>query len=97
MRNVIRIMLILAFLSPVMPAAARTPTDLLGSTPTAAVADAPVTLSDATSFEAPLTSEVAAAEIAAARQELASAVSAEKFLNGAVTVVAAAILLVIAF
>ncbi len=52
----------------------------------AQVADSPVSLSDAQSFEAPLLSEVSHAEIADARRAMASAVSAEKFIDGVKTV-----------
>lgn len=52
----------------------------------AQVADSPVSLSDAQSFEAPLLSEVSHVEIADARRAMASAVSAEKFIDGVKTV-----------
>lgn len=84
--------------TPPAQAAQTTPANLFGSAPPAvAVADAPVTLADARSFDAPLASEIDDGEIADARRELASAVSAGKFLDGAATVVAAAILLAIVF
>lgn len=49
-------------------------------------ADSPASLSAAQSFEAPLLSEVSHAEIADARRAMASAVSAEKFIDGVKTV-----------
>jgi len=58
------------------------------------VADSPVTLADARSFDAPAESpEITLAEITAARQRLASAVSAEKFIDGAEAVLLVVILL----
>lgn len=81
-----------------MPAMAQTPRDLLSApSPTSVVADMPVGLADAQSFEAPLVSEIDDGEIADARREMASAVSAEKFLDGAATVLAGAILLAVMF
>ncbi len=52
----------------------------------AATADTPVALIDAQSFEAPLVSEIGAGEIADAGREMASAVSAGKFLDGGAAV-----------
>jgi len=48
-------------------------------------ADSPVILSDAQSFEASLSSEMSYVEIADARRAMASAVSAEKFIDGVKT------------
>lgn len=105
MRNTIRVLLVSVFLfSAPLTASAGTPTDLLGvpknllGTPRmVAVADTPVVLSDAQSFEAPLVLEIDDDEIAVARQELVNAVSAEKFLDGAVAVLVAGLLLAIVF
>lgn len=76
-------------LSPPPPAAAQAPGDLL----TPAAADGPVTLADAGSFEAPPAPEIALAEVADARKELASAVSAGRFADGFSAALAAALLL----
>ena len=105
MRNAICALLVSVFLfSAPLTALAGTPTDLLGvprnllGTPRrVAVADTPVVLSDAPSFDAPLISEIDDDEIAEARQELVNAVSAEKFLDGAVAVLVAGLLLAIVF
>lgn len=91
-------------LSAPLAASAQTPTDLLGTQPPrnllgapSLVADAPVTLADATSFEAPLVSEIDDGEITDARRELASAVSAGKYLAGARAVLAGALILAFVF
>lgn len=95
MKKSVCTMILVALLSVPSVASAQTPRNLLAA-PTA-VADGPVTLSDARSFDAPLASEIDDAEIADARREMASAVSAGKFLDGAATIVVAALLLAILF
>ncbi len=96
MRKSICVLLSVLLLSAV-PAMAQTPRDLLAAPAHTYVADMPVGLADAQSFEAPLVSEIDDGEIAAARRELASAVSAEKFLDGATAVLAGALLLAVIF
>lgn len=60
-------------------------------------ADSPAGLATAQSFEAPLLSEVSHAEIADARRAMASAVSAEKFIDGVKTVLFAALVVYLAW
>lgn len=60
-------------------------------------ADSPASLSAAQSFEAPLLSEVSHAEIAGARRGMASAVSAEKFIEGVKTVLFVALVVYLAW
>ncbi len=60
-------------------------------------ADLPISLSEAQSFEAPLLSEVSHDEIADARRAMASAVSAEKFVDGVKTVLFIALIVYLAW
>ncbi len=89
--------IVAAILMTVQAKAGIGPGDLFAAPTASAVADAPVSLADAQSFDAPLESEVTVSEISDARRELANAVSAGKFLDGAVATVAVAILLSIVF
>jgi len=77
--------------------AGQTPRNLRAASVASTVADSLVTLDDAWSFDTSLASEIDRREISAARQEMSSAVSAEKFLGGAAAVVAAAFFLAIVF
>ena len=68
-----------------------------GSPPAAGpAADNPVSLADAQEFDAPAP-EVGQAEIAEARRTLASAVSSEKFMDGATAVLVAYLIYLVAF
>ena len=60
-------------------------------------ADAPVCLSDAQSFESPLAPGITPVEISATRRKLASAVCAEKFMDGVKTVVVVALAVYLAW
>jgi len=72
--------------------ALQTPMSLLAASP---AADRPVTLADARSFDGPAESPgITLDEITAARQRLSSAVSADKFVDGAKVVLLVAILFV---
>jgi len=60
-------------------------------------ANSPVLLSDAQSFESPLASGVTPAEISSERKRLASAVCAEKFMDGVETVVVVGLIVYLAW
>jgi len=60
-------------------------------------ADVPVRLSDAQSFESPLAPGITPVEISTTRRKLASAVCAEKFMDGVKTVVAVALAVYLAW
>lgn len=84
MRGIISVLLVASLSFPIA-AAAKQP------------ADSPASLSAAQSFEAPLLSEVSHAEIADARRAMASAVAAEKFIDGVKTVLAIALAVYLAW
>lgn len=69
----------------------------LGKAQDSSAADSPARLADAQSFEAPLSSEVTHKEVADARRAMASAVAAEKFIDGVKTVLVVAVAIYLAW